>query len=184
MRLDQQHVFLASQLPATSHCYFFTLRSLRAAELQVQRIWARVDSASESSDDFFQDILIEVHFYFVALRNIHRFLSKVVEDPAFQHVQPAFTRINNDWLLHYSKGREAFEHIDQRLPGQKQEHQLKATSDSNGTRKVHYDLSLRKRTFTHSNLTFDISKEAFDRLKAEVVSILSAVRSGRPQKRD
>ena len=177
MTIDKQRVFFSSKRPATSHCLDFAGRSLRAAEIQIDRIWNRpvVSGSHAVVEAAIHDILIDIHFYFVALRNVYRFLAKVVEDPVFQQFKPDVERLNDTWFKHYAKGREAFEHIDQRLPGEKQEHQLEEVTDGCSPRKIHYGLSLRQGVFKHSNLSFDISREAFGRLKSEVDVLFSKI---------
>jgi len=177
MAIDKQRVSFSSKRPATADCFDFAGRSLRAAEIQIDRIWSQsvVSGSQEVVEAAMHDILIDIHFYFIALRNVYRFLEKVVEDPAFEQFKPEVDRLNNLWFKHYAKGREAFEHIDQRLPGEKHEHQLEEVTDGGSPRKIHYGLSLRKGVFKHSNLSFDISREAFGHLKSEVDDLFSKI---------
>jgi hypothetical protein len=83
--------------------------------------------------------------------------------------------LNDAWFKHYAKGREAFEHIDQRLPGEKQEKQLVEVTNGGSSRKIHYGLSMRRSVFEHSNLTFDISTETFERLRSDVNGFLAKI---------
>jgi len=171
---------------ATSHCLNFASRSLRAAELQIGRLWDRpiVSGSHTVVEAAFQDILIDIHFYFIALRNLYRFLAKVVADPAFEQFRPDVEKLNCAWFKHYAKGREAFEHIDQRLPGEKQEHQLVKVSNGGNPRKIYYGVNLRNGVFTHSNLSFDISREAFLGLKEEVETLLAKIANSCPYRED
>lgn len=143
----------------------------------MERIWNRPGLSADHPQFVAaaQDALIDVHFYFIALRNLYRFLHKVVQDPVFAHLQPELQVLNDTWFKHYAKGREAFEHIDQRLPGEKNEHQLIEITENGASRKVHYSLSMRRGEFQHSDLTFDISKQTFERLRAEVDAFLAKV---------
>jgi hypothetical protein len=177
MTTDKDRVFFSSKRPATSHCFDFAIRALRAAEIQIDRIWNRpfVSGPHAIVEVAFQDILIDVHFYFIALRNVHRFLEKVVEDPMFEQFRPEVEKLNVTWFKHYAKAREAFEHIDQRLRGEKQEHQLVEITDGGSSRRIHYGLSLRKGIFKYSNLSFDISREAFSHLKADVEVLFAKI---------
>ena len=183
MASDKQRIFFSTRWPATSHCFDFARRSLRAAEIQIDRIWNRpvVSGSHDVVEAAIHDILIDIHFYFIALRNLYRFLAKVVEDPAFEQFGSEVDRLNDAWFKHYAKGREAFEHIDQRLPGEKHEHQLEEVADGGAPRKIHYGLSLRDGVFKHSNLSFDISREAFGRLKSEVDATLVKILNSCPQ---
>ncbi|MCK9284897.1 MAG: hypothetical protein M0P39_11500 [Rhodocyclaceae bacterium] len=187
MAVSEARIFFAAKRPATPHCFDFAARSLRAAEIQISRIWDRpVVSGSHSAvEAAFHDILIDVHFYFVSLRNVYRFLVKVVEDPAFEHFKPEVARLNDTWFRHYAKGREAFEHIDQRLPGEKQEHQLvEVTADGSDPRKIHYGLSLHGGIFRHSDLSFDISRDAFSRIRSEVEALFVKIEESCPPKEE
>jgi hypothetical protein len=174
MDYDKQRVFFASKRSATSHCFDFAARSLRAAELQMDRIWNRpiVAGSHPVVEAAFHDILIDVHFYFIALRNLYRFLAKAMDDPLFTHLKPKLEGLNDAWFKHYAKGREAFEHIDQRLPGERHEKQLVEITDKGATRKVHYGLRMREGFFDHSNLSFDISPIAFAKLKDDVEKLM------------
>jgi hypothetical protein len=177
MDKDCQRLLFGSKRPATPHCFDFARRSLRAAEIQVERIWDRPGLSADHPKFVaaVQDALIDVHFYFIALRNLYRFLHKVIQDPLFAHLQPELQALNEAWFKHYSKGREAFEHIDQRLPGEKQENQLVEIKANGASRKIHYGLSMQRGVFTHSDLTFDISMQTFQRLQADVVAFFAEI---------
>lgn len=171
-------VMAASREGATVHCVNFAFRSLRAAEIQVIRIWNRDPASSlhdvEAKKRFYQDIFIDIHFYFIALRNVYRYLAKAVRDPAFDAFRPELAELNDRWFLHYAKGREVFEHIDQRLPGEKHESQIvEIVDDSGGRRKIHYGIKPTKGVFTHSDEEWDITTDTFDRISADVKSLLS-----------
>lgn len=132
-------------------------------------------------EEAIHNILIDAHFYVIALRNLYRFLAKAVGDPAFEQFKPEVDRVNNVWFKHFAKAREAFEQIDQHLPGEKQEHQLEQVTDGCAPHKIHYALSLRKGIFKHSMLSFYISREAFSRLKSEVEGALLKILDNCPQ---
>ncbi len=171
-------VMTASRSGATIHCVDFAYRSLRAAEIQVGRIWNREPTPSqqdlEATKRFYQDILIDIHFYFISLRNLYRYLAKAVEDPAFDAFRPELAELNDRWFLHYAKGREAFEHIDQRLPGEKHESRIvEIVGDDGGRRKIHYAFWPRKGLFAHSDGEWDITSAIFDRISVDVESLLS-----------
>ena len=177
MDKDSQRLFFGSKRPATSHCFDFARRSLRAAEIQMERIWNRPGLSADHPQFVAaaQDALIDVHFYFIGLRNLYRFMHKVVQDPVFAHLQPELQALNQTWFRHFAKGREAFEHIDQRLPGEKHEDQLVEVTENGPSRKIHYGLSLRRGVFEHSDLSFDISKQTFQRLKTDVDAFLAKI---------
>ncbi|MNQ28861.1 hypothetical protein D3C85_421580 [compost metagenome] len=171
-------VMTASRSGATVHCVDFAFRSLRAAETQVRRIWNREIPPSqqdvEATKKYYQDILIDIHFYFISLRNVYRYLAKAVNDPAFDAFRPGLAELEERWFSHYAKGREAFEHIDQRLPGQKHESQIvEIVDDNGGRRKIHYAFWPKKGLFAHSDGEWDITSATFDRISADVKSLLS-----------
>lgn len=171
-------VMTASRVSATVHCVDFAFRSLRAAEIQVRRIWNREIPPSqqdvEATKKYYQDILIDIHFYFISLRNVYRYLAKSVDDPAFDAFRPELAELENRWFSHYAKGREAFEHIDQRLPGQKHESRIvEIVDDNGGRRKIHYAFWPKKGLFAHSNGEWDITSATFDRISADVKTLLS-----------
>ena len=144
----------------------------------MERIWDRPGLPADHPQFVLavHDALIDVHFFFIALRNLYQFLARVVEDPMFAHLKTNLDGLNDKWFRHYAKGREAFEHIDQRLPGEKNEKQLVEVRDAGGgPRKIHYGLYMRKALFKHSDLTFDISKQTFERLQADVNAFLTTI---------
>ena len=122
-----------------------------------------------------QDILIDVHFYFVALRDVDRFLKVVISDEVFQGLRPELARLNDKWFQNYSRGRDSFEHIDQRLPGQKHENEIVDIEGTGGKRKTNFGLSLGEALFRHPNLEWDISKAAFDRIEVDVQELLRLI---------
>ena len=85
---DSQRVFFSSKKAVTIHGFDLAFRALRAAEIQVDRIWVRPSQSRDSVASPFEDILIDVHFYFISLRNLYRFLHLVIVDPTFTHLQP------------------------------------------------------------------------------------------------
>lgn len=173
---ENQRVVLTSQKPATSWCFDFARRSLRAAAIQASRIWShpQVGPEPEARLQRSQDILIDVHFYFIALRNTYRHLEKVVSDPAFAHFRPALDDLNGRWFAHYGKGREAFEHIDQRLPGERHENRIAEIQSAGAKRKVNYGLT-PEGLFKHSDLTWDITQARFNQIRQDVENFLRQI---------
>ena len=174
---DIQRVFFSSKRGATSHCFDFVGRSLRAAELQLNRIWDRPVVSGDTTvvTAAFQDILIDVHFYFISLRNVYRFLKKIVADPKFKHLEPKLENLNKNWFKHYSKGREAFEHIDERLSGEKNESNIVEIEEGGAKRKINYGLRLREGLFLHSDLRWDITKATFAQISSDVQAFLQQI---------
>lgn len=174
---ESEEVFFASRNDATATSFDLATRSLRAAQIQISRIWDRpvVQGNHQIVAAAFEDILIDVHFYFVALRNTYRFLEKVVSDETFQELRPGLLELNDKWFKHYALGREAFEHIDQRLPGQKHESKIVEIQEGGARRKINYGLRLREGLFMHSDLKWDISKAAFERISADVRAFLNRI---------
>jgi len=178
---DSQRVCFTSKSAATAICFDLCLRSMRAAELQVQRIWDRpiVSGETKLVASAFEDILIDVHFYFVALRNIYRYLQKVVSDPAFSQCHDELDQLNVKWFQHYAKGREAFEHIDQRLPGQKHEANIAEINEGGAKRKINYGLRMREGIFLHSDARWDITRATFKQIKHDVQTLLKRIMASR-----
>jgi hypothetical protein len=174
---DSQRVFFSSKRPATSHCYDLAKRSLLAADLEINRVWSARPTSSDHAEKArqFQLILIDLHFFFISLRNLYRYLEKIVVDPTYTHLKPRLNRLNDQWFRHYSSGREAFEHIDQRLPGEKQENKIVEIEENGGRRKIHYGLYLSKGIFAHSDLEWDISLPTFAKLSSDVTTFFHAI---------
>ena len=174
---DTLKLMIASQREATVHCMNFANRSLRAAAIQVHRIWHRPRPPCSTdflaSEIFYQDMLTDIHFYFISLRNTYRYLSKVVEDPAFEPHRIELEKLNTAWFSHYAKGREAFEHIDQRLPGEK--HQSRIISSDDGMSKLHYGINPSDRLFLHSDQEWDISEITFKKIYHDVTELISSI---------
>ena len=111
---DRQRLFSASTHAST----YFDLahRYLHAAERQITRIWnLRISDDPQRVEADFQEMLIEVHFYFVALRDVYRCLAKVVSVEVFQGLRPEVDNLWVKWFKHYNQGRNMFEHLDERL---------------------------------------------------------------------
>jgi hypothetical protein len=167
----------ATKRPATVFAFDFARRALRAAEIENARIWNApyVEGDVRLVIAAMQDVLVDVHFFFIAIRNVYRFLNLVVQDPAFESFRPVLEQLNDRWFRHYSSGREAFEHIDQRLPGEKHSNQLSDVHEEGGRRKVHYGLSLRNGVFRHSDKEWDIRAETFAQFHADVTRFLTTI---------
>ena len=174
---ESQLIFFASRNGATAASFDLARRSLRAAEVQINRIWDRpvVHGNYEIVSAAFEDILIDLHFYFIALRNTYRFLERVVSDEVLQELRPNLAELNDKWFRHYSLAREAFEHIDQRLPGERHENKISEIEEKGAKRKIHYGLRLREGLFLHSDLKWDISKAAFERTNGDVEKLLRRI---------
>ena len=167
---DSQRVFFAS--PYGSTYFDLTHRYLDAAERQITRIWngrgISADPLRVETD--FQEILIEVHFYFVALRDVYRCLAKVVSVEVFHGLRPEVDNLWLKWFKHYNQGRNMFEHLDERLG-----EQIVEIEENGVKRRIIFGLSLREGLFRHSNLEWDISKATFDSIKDDVDDILSRI---------
>ncbi|MEQ1814669.1 MAG: hypothetical protein ABL860_09515, partial [Candidatus Nitrotoga sp.] len=106
---------------------------------------------------------------------IYRFLRKVVADPKFEHLCPELDKLNAKWFHHYGKGREAFEHIDQRLPGERHESNIVEIEEGGAKRKINYGLRLREGLFLHSDLRWDITKATFAQISGDVQAFLQQI---------
>ncbi|MDB9753022.1 hypothetical protein OAB29_02635 [Oceanospirillaceae bacterium] len=161
----------------TNTCLSLAQRSLKAAELQMERVWSPPNIKPNCTSEMIEaneHKLIEIHFYFVAMRNIHRFLDKTIKgDSIFESYKLHFEELNEKWFKHNSKGREAFEHIDQRLPGEKHENKLVEI----GNRKIHYGIRWSAGEFAHSNLVWDISVITFGTFKTEISSFIEELKN-------
>lgn len=177
-----QSVYFSSKRPATSHCYDFAKRSLLAAEVQIDRVWANSCTPSDPIDSgqIYHRILIDLHFYFISLNNVYRYLNKVISDPTFTHLRLTLDSLNEKWFKHYSSGRDAFEHIDQRLPGEKHQDRIVEIEENGARRKIYYALRLRKGQFAHSEKEWDISIAAFSQIKTDVEQLLAGIVNASP----
>jgi hypothetical protein len=146
-------------------------RALRAARIQVERIWAPIPAGKDKLS-VYGDILIDVHFYFISLRNTYRFLNTAVEQPVATVLRVELDALNTKWFRHYSSGREAFEHIDQRLPGQRHEARIVELEEGDAKRRVHYGLRMRDGQFAHSDQEWDITVDRFAEIESDVRDLL------------
>ncbi|MBO6558831.1 MAG: hypothetical protein JJ957_20355 [Pseudomonadales bacterium] len=124
-----------------------------------------------------EEKLIELHFYFVSIRNIYRFLSKAIDDDVLSEFSAELDTLNSKWLAHNSKAREAFEHIDQRLPGEKHEEKIAQI----GNRKVHYGISWKDAEFRHSDLVWDISQNTYEEFHRDIAEFLNKLQMKFPK---
>lgn len=175
MDTDTQKLLFSAEKPATSHCFSLAKRSLLAAEIQMERIWGPVIKSVDNPLLPYEIKLIDIHFYFVALRNLYRYLNKIMSDPAYSHLKADLEILNNKWFRHYSKGREVFEHIDQKFPGEKHQDKIVEIEEKGARRKVHYGLSMKDGVFTHSDESWDISKKSFAEFKDNVAQFIQKI---------
>lgn len=145
----------------------FAERSLWAARVQIGRIWAPAP-AGKNQLETYRDILVDVHFYFIALRNIYRFLEKAVRRPVAAGLREELESLNIKWFRDYSLGREAFEHIDQRLPGEQHEARIVEIDEGGAKRRVYYGLRMEDGIFTHSDREWNISEQRFSDIERDV----------------
>ena len=175
MDTDTQKVLFSAEKPATSRSFSLSKRSLLAAEIQMERIWGPIVKSVNHPLLPYEIRLIDIHFYFVALRNLYRYLNKIMSDPVYSHLKVDLEILNDKWFRHYSKGREAFEHIDQRFPGEPHEERIIEIEEKGARRKVHYGLSMKDGVFTHSDESWDISKKSFAVFKDSVAQFIQKI---------
>jgi hypothetical protein len=53
------------------------------------------------------------------------------------HLQPDLEKLNDKWFRHYSKGREAFEHIDQWPLGRIHQAKIEQVEEGEAKRNIH-----------------------------------------------
>jgi hypothetical protein len=126
------------------------------------------------------DILIDIHFYFISLRRLYGYLKKIVDDPGFAHLAHRLEALNTRWFKHYAVGREAFEHIDQRLPGEKHDHLLVEIDENGAKRRIQYGLRMSQGLFFHSDQSWDISAGGFDEIRRETTALLLDLNGDKP----
>ena len=170
MLSDDSHWFFACKNVATPFAFHLARRYLQAAENQITRIW---EPSVVNGDQ--EAMLIDIHFYFVALRDVYRFLNKVVSDEVFGGLLPKLAELNDKWFKHYSLGRDAFEHIDQRFPGERYSDRIVEIEEKGAKRKIHFGLKPSQGLFQHSDLEWDISRATFDLIKADVEDLLQLI---------
>jgi len=168
-------VIRAGQRPATVFALEFAQRAVRASRLQLERIyrWEERSASLEEVIAINEDRLTDIHFFFIAIRNIYRYLRKVVQDDSFAELGPRLEQLNGQWFKAYSAAREAFEHIDQRLPGET--HANRIVAIDGGRRAVHYGFSPRTGVFRHSDQEWDIGQQNIGRFHDDVASFIAAV---------
>lgn len=171
------NVFAASKLQATGFLFGLAQRALLGAELQMSRIWKPRSSIVNERQllDAYELTLIDVHFFFISIRNLYRYLDKIVRDPTYEFLRKELDLLNERWFRHYSSGREALEHIDQRLPGERHEDRIVETEIKGVTGTVHYMLKWNEGLFLHSDKQWDISIPTFMKLKADVTALFAKV---------
>ena len=118
-------------------------------------------------------MLIEVHFYFIALRDVRRFLRNIVKDEAFEELCPELAELDNKWFKHYTEGRDLFEHIDDRLRGERGG--IKEVGEEGAKRRIHFGLKPSQGLFQHSDKEWDITKATFESIKDDVEAFLRRV---------
>jgi len=84
-----------------------------------------------------EKLLAEVHLYFISLDNIKDMINVITSEKNLIFIKKDIGDINKI-LEHYSKGRNTFEHFDDRIPGGKRHKDAKDVVDieSGNTRKI------------------------------------------------
>ena len=175
---NTERVLAASSNPkVTATAFDLAYRYLQAAENQIDRIWAPTVKTDDKKipGAIQQERLVEVHFYFIALRDVYRFLDTIVKDEAFQDecLRKELDCLYNNWFKGFKKGRDTFEHIDDRLRG---DHGgIKEIEENGAKRCVHFGISFKRGTFSHSDWEVDITKPTFEQIKTDVEKLLGHV---------
>jgi len=166
-----------STIPASSFFYDLLMRNIFAAELQLSRIWEEkpkpldIDEAIKNH----KGRLIDIHFYFIALRNIYRYLEKLSMDPIFKQLDTEVKSLNEKWFDHYKTARDSFEHFDERLPDQKKEAKIIEVEENGAKRKIHFGIK-KEGFFTQSNEEWDIRLKTFNLIKKDVENIIQKMK--------
>jgi hypothetical protein len=119
-------------------------------------------------------VLSDVHLYFVSWGNCRNMLQLLTGQPEFLEAKKVFDGYRKHFD-HYVAGRNSFEHLHERLPGQKNEDRVKEIRDDprTGARRVYAGFHDGK--YIHSDQSWDISSDGLKLLDQAVHESLAIV---------
>ena len=185
--------FLFKNGNAVSMAYTTLERHLKAAEIQIHRIWSSIPKAQESVESLnppksfkeqsqylrqvrklYDPVFIDIHFYFISWNGIRRmikFFSKILE----LKINEVFPEISGMFQSHKDI-RDAIEHFDERLPGEKYEHRVKEIIQSPGCApsKIYGGIS-SDGCYLFGDKKIDIKLESFLTLKKMTIEIIDHI---------
>jgi len=194
MGYEEKILFNCTSGVASSFAYGQLLENLKAASIQMGRIWSyaktikknpeldpNVPNFQSKSIEFlkseklkYQQLFIDIHFYFISWGNIKlmmRFLSR----------QPEFTSANiifnshGKTIEHYINARNTFEHFDERFPGGKKHNRVKEVqSQGAAPRRIFRGLS-KDGFYLHSDKQWDIKTSSLEKLVEIVDEFLAKI---------
>jgi len=174
---DLGFIPLVTKKQCTPFCYELAKRSLVAAEMQINRIWAPREKPKSLSEfrSAYDPLLVDIHFYFVSIRNINRYLKELTNDELFSCLKDKFIIMENSFFAHFKNGRDALEHMNERLPGNKYANRTKEITENGCTRSVHAGVSLKRGIYYYSDQEWDISDNEFRKMKSQIDNFLQNV---------
>lgn len=93
---------------------------------EASQLWGKVMITSN------QQILAEVHLWFIALDNTLDMIKVILKEEALKHLYPELGDLINKTLHQYTEGRHTFEHYDERIPEGKYHHKVKTRTAEGG----------------------------------------------------
>ena len=121
-----------------------------------------------------QQVIAEIHLYFVSWAGCHKMLKILVGQPEFLEAKKVFDGYRSEFE-HYVAGRDSFEHFHDRLPGPADAHRVKEIQPDPraGPHRVFAGFSNGK--YVHSDREWDISSASLERRGKYISEILSVV---------
>ena len=183
MDYEDKILFNCTNGYASSFAYGQLLENLKAASIQMDRIWSYAKTIKKTSGpdpndpnfqskskEFlkseklkYQQLFIDIHFYFVSWGNIKSMMRVLSQQPEFKSANIIFNS-HRKTIEHYINARNTFEHFDERFPGRKKQNSVKEVqSQGAAPRRIFRGLS-KDGFYLHSDKRWDIKPSSLEKL--------------------
>jgi len=194
MDYEEKILFNCTNSVASSFAYGQLLENLKAASIQMDRIWSYAKTIEKTpepdpndpnfqskSKEFlkseklkYQQLFIDIHFYFVSWGNIKSMMRFLSRQPEFTSANIIFNS-HRKTIEHYINARNTFEHFDERLPGGKKHNRVKEVqSQGAAPRRIFRGLS-KDGFYLHSDKQWDIKPSSLEKLVEIVDEFLGKI---------
>ena len=164
-----------SEKVTTSIAIDLARRYLRAAGIQVARIWDRpvVDARQRPLPHVYEDMLIDVHFYFVAWVNCRNMMKVFSALPEYSNAGK-YLRSVSKHFDDYAEARNTFEHFHDRLPAGKKYEKVVEVQEPGGEPHRCFG-GFKDGSYVFSNRSWDISPASLKLLESFVTKFLGRI---------
>ena len=194
MDYEEKIIFSCKNGVASSFAYGQLLENLKAASIQMDRIWSYAKTIKKSPEpdpnepnfqqkskeyiksekQKYQQLFIDIHFYFISWGNIKLMMRYLSQQPEFTSANIVFNS-HRKTIEHYINARNTFEHFDERFPGGKKHDRVKEVQSRGASpRRIFKGLS-KDGFYLHSDKQWDIKETSLEKLVEIVNEFLAKI---------